>query len=371
VGDLPEADVTGTDVTGTDVTGTDVTGADVTGADVRGTDAHDVAARLRRLAAGAPGAGDTADRALAANRHRRLRAARWVAAGVAVVVLGTAATLARPEEVVAAAQPAPSSSAGTPPPQVYEQPARGSLADDAGFLAQAATLPWSGVVDPASGALRQVEPDSRRVVYAADVPGGHRWVVVMARWQQQWAVNWFSGPRGADPSQLVEAYAPLPWSGLAPLAVMDASESRGPLLVLAEPGVSAEYSPGRDRAPDGRLVRDFDPLPVVDGALLGSVTTPLTWDSGELYQVRGASRSQVYEVHYTHAPWDSWYSGVGEPPEDAVVAECLTALGLQVQDGPGAQDVAWSESDRDEITSAEVAARDEAAAACHVQASGG
>ena len=345
----------------------------MTGPDATEPGAPDVAARLRQLAARVPGSGDTAGRALAVNRHRRSRAVRWVATAVAVVVLGTAATLARPEEVVAAAQPAPSTTrAGAPPPEVYEQPPRGSLADDAGLLAQAAALPWSGVMDPNSGVLYQAEPDTHRVVYAADVPGGHRWVVVMARWRQQWAVNWFSGPRGADPAELVEAYAPVPWSGLGPLALMDASDALGPLLVLAQPGVSAEYSPSRDRAPDGRLVRDFHPLPVVDGALLGMVATPVTWDAGELYQVRGPSRSQVFDVFYTgDAPWNSWYAGIGEPPDEAVLAECLTALGLEVHDGPGDQDMSYTDTGREDLTSAESAARDEAAAGCHVQASGG
>ncbi|MFQ1002917.1 hypothetical protein [Modestobacter sp. SSW1-42] len=330
----------------------------------------DVAARLQQLATrGAPDAtADTALRAVAVNRHRRRRAASWVAAAVAVVVLGTAATLARPEVAPAAAPPPAARTTAAPPP-VYEQPPRGSLRDDTTFVSQVAALPWSTLLDPGNGDPVDIEPDTRRVVYAADVPGGHRWALVMARWRTQWAIAWFAGPRGATAAELTEAYPPTPWSGRGPLALMDASAERGPLLVLAEPGVEGEYSPSLDRTPDGRLVRDFDPLPEVDGALLGMVTTPVTWNAGELYQVQRGSRSQVFEVLYTGSPpWESWYAGMTGPPDETLLAACLTGLGFDVDDGPAEGDLSWSHTTGDE-SSAESAARERSAADCHTQAS--
>ena len=337
------------------------------------TASDDVRARLTRLAGQAPppDGGDTTDRVLTVNRHRRQRAARWAAGALAVVVLGSAATLARPAEVVAAAQPAPATAPqGVPAPDVYEQPPRGSLAGDDAFLAQAARLSWSDPADPEAGAAWQVEPGTSRVVYAADVPGGHRWAVVMARWQAQWAVAWFSGPTGSAAARLTLATQPTPWSGLDPLALMDASAPRGPLLVLAAPGVSAEYSPGLDRDADGRLVRDFDSLPVVDGALLGSVTTPLTWRAGEVHQLRDGNRRQVLDVLVAAgATWDTWYAGVDGPLDEAVLGPCLTAAGFDVADGPGDADLSWGVTTVAGESSAESAAREKAAADCQVQAS--
>jgi hypothetical protein len=340
------------------------------------TAARDVGARLRQLASRVPVTdASTAERVRAVDRRRRQRGARWVAAAAAVVVLGGGAVLARPTDVPAAAETVPVAEAvpaTAPPPAMYEQPPRGSLADDAGLLAQAAALPWSKVVDPGSGIMRPAEPDTRRVVYAADVPGGHRWVVVMARWEDRWAVNWFAGPSGADPARLTEAYAPVPWSEFAPLALMDASAELSPLLVLGEPGTSADYSPSRDRASDGQLVRDFEPLPELDGVLLGTVPTPVTWDAGELHEVRGRNRGRVLEVLVTGgAPWSSWYTGVDGLPDDAVLGPCLTALGLPVDDGPGRHDLSWTDIGRDDLASVEAAARDEAVATCHAQATGG
>jgi hypothetical protein len=327
-----------------------------------------VRARLTRLAllpaADGPG---TTDRVLAVNRHRRQRAARWVAGALTVVVLGTAATLTRPAEVVAAAAPA-TAPAGVRAPAVYEQPARGSLADDPSFLARAAGLSWSDPADPEAGSAWQVESGTSRAVYAADVPGGHRWAVVMARWRSQWAVAWFTGPAGSPAEDLTLAAPPTPWSGRGPLALMDVTGPRGPLLVLAEPGVSAEYSPSLDRAPDGRLVRDFEPLPRFDGVLLGWVTTPITWTAGEVHQVRDDVAVTVPDLLITgEPPWPDWFADSGAPVDDAVLGPCLTALGFDVDDGPGAGDLQWSLSVPTE-SSRETAAREQAAADCRVRA---
>ena len=141
-----------------------------------------VRARLTELAARASrtDGADTLDRALAADRQQRLRGLRWAAAAAAVLVLGGAATLARPADVDPASQVAPASSRpGPAPPAIYTDPPRGSLADDPAFLAAVAALPWSPPPS-GSGFARPFDPATRRVVYAADVPGGQRWAVVMA-----------------------------------------------------------------------------------------------------------------------------------------------------------------------------------------------
>jgi hypothetical protein len=351
-----------------------------------------VAARLRQLAAHGHvedrGTG-TAELAVALDRRRRQRVGRGTAAVVAVLVLGAAATLARPADVTPAAAPelpADVTSAGaapdavvraTPParttaapPALYEQPARGSLAGDAGFLAGVAALPWSAPMDPNTGNTWEIEPDSRRVVYAADVPGGHRWAVVLARWRQQWAANWFAGPAGASPAELTEADAPTTFSPTEPLALMDVSAPTAPLLVLTGPGVTAEWSSSLDRAADGSLVRDFDPLPVVDGAMLGEVATPVGWNAGELFGVQEGIRSQVYVLRFTGtAAWDSVYASSG-PPDDALFAACLSAHGFSVQDPPETSGVSWSDPREQQLTSVEAAARLQEAMACQAEAGG-
>lgn len=356
-------------------------------------EARDVAARLQQLAARVPpgaveGAADPAGRAVALNHSRRQRAARWVGAAVAVVVLGTATTLTRPD-VAPVAQSAPATTraatpSGTrpaappstrppaPPPEVYEQPPRGSLADDPGFLAGVAALPWSPAMDPTTGSSAEIEPDTRRVLYAADVPGGHRWAVVMARSRQSWAVNWFAGPGGADPASLTEASYPTVWSPTQPLALMDVSAATAPIVVLGDPGATYEYSPSLDRTPDGSLVRDFQPLPVVDGVPLGAVPTPVVWNAGELRPSAGASYSPVWDVRYTGAaPWDSWYAPVGGPPDLAVLAPCLTALGYTVDVGPGEGEYSYGDPASFDRSSAEQAVREKATADCHNASSGG
>ena len=348
-----------------------------------GAEAQDVAARLQQLALRAPATDDegTADRALAVNRHRRHRAVRWVAGAVAVVVLGTAAVLARPAEVTTAAQAAPATTRPAaptttrppapppPPPEVYEQPPRGSLAGDAEFLTGVAALPWSEAMDTTTGNMAEIEPETRRVVYAADVPGGHRWALVMARADRWWAVNWFSGPRGADPASMTEVPAPGRWSETEPLVLMDVSAASAPIVVFGDPDAAYEYSPSLDRAPDGSLVRAYEPLPVVDGVPLGEVPTPVVWSAGEVRAVDRPYRGPVWDVRFAGpTPWDTWWAA-GGPPDLALLAPCLSALGYEVEVGPGDGEYSYTDLSADLLTSDEQAAREKATADCHTAAS--
>ncbi|MCZ2829266.1 hypothetical protein O2W14_10525 [Modestobacter sp. VKM Ac-2986] len=361
---------------------------------------QDVGARLTRLARQAhpPDGGSTVDRVLDVARSRRLRTQRGVAAAVAVLVLGTTATLARPDAAPtvqaapadASATPsatrpaAPSSRPPAPPPEVYEQPPRGSLAGDPEFLAGVAALPWSPAMDLENGVAAEVEPDTRRVLYAADVPGGHRWAVVMARSHQSWAVNWFTGPAGADPAGMTEASYPSSWSPTEPLALMDASTEAVPLVVFGDPGIGYEYSPSLDRAPDGSLVREFQPLPVVDGVPLGVVPRPVVWGAGALRRSTGEDRSTDDDRtpgdgwspggdfrYVGAAPWESWYGEAAGPPDMAVLVPCLTALGYDVTVGPGESEYGWSDPTTVERSSTEQAVREKATADCQNAASGG
>ena len=329
-----------------------------------------VAARLHELVdrVQPAGTGDTAARAVAVARVRRQRGRRWTAGALAVVLLGTAASWARPDaEVQAAPAPAPP---GPRLPAVYEQPPRGSLVGDQEFLAAVQALPWSALYDSSAMTL-QIEPDTRRVVYAADVPGGHRWAVVLGRSGTQWGVDWFTGPSGARPDQLTEAQVPMLMPWWQPVALMDVSQTTGPLLVLDEPGVTAEYSPSLDRAPDGTLGRDFDPLPVVDGVPLGVVTTPVTWGAGQLSVLQDGSRRRIDTWLTTGTPpWGPTGQTEAETDETLVVA-CLTALGYQAQAGPPGTGVSFSYPTGEDLSSAEQAARDRQQDGCFRRPAGG
>jgi len=336
---------------------------------------HELRTRLTRLAQHAAplGGTGTAERAVAVAARRRQRTGRWAAGALAVVLLVTGAALTRPDPVVAAAQPGSTATARptTTPPDLYLQPPRGSLAGDPAFLAAVAALPWTGL-DPENGLSRRIDADSRRVVYAADVPGGHRWAVVLASYGAQWVLNWFTGPRGAEPGQLSEAYGPTVFYPSAqPIALMDVSGTTGPVLVLGEPGGTAEYSPSLDRAPDGTLGRTFTPLPVVDGVPLGLVTLPVTWGAGELYEVRDGERSQIDDWLTTgNPPWARTDLDVGAP-DGEVLAACLTAQGFTVQAAPPSAGVYFDDPRAGDLSSAEQAVRDQQSDDCFAAATGG
>lgn len=329
--------------------------------------ARAVAARLEQLAASCAPADDTAARAVALDSRRRHRAARWVAGALAVVLLGTGASLAR--SAVAeppadrAAAPASWTPFVTPPPALYDVPTRGSLAGDEEFLAAMAEASWSGSDDevPTWGAPAPV-PGTQRVVYAADLPGDQRWAVVIAQSGAEWAWAWFTGPRGAQPARMTPLLSSLPISGRDRLALLDTPEDAGPLVVLAEPGLTAEYSPSLDRAPDGQLVRDHDPLRTVDGVPVGVVPAPLTWTAGEVRLTTPDGGQLPVSPIMARQP-SSWPAYPTGEVDEALVAPCLEALGLPVEfqgDGFG---LSWG-SDTGDLSSAEQAAQEERIAAC-------
>ncbi|MCZ2820636.1 hypothetical protein O2V63_09880 [Modestobacter sp. VKM Ac-2977] len=329
-----------------------------------------VAARLHEVAERARPADDgrTAARAVAVDRRRRRRAGRWVAGALAVVLLGTGASFARSAvtEPAAAPIPAPVTSAVSvappPRPDLAEAPVRGSLADDEEFLAAMAVAPWTGPVGPDGQVVDwggpAPEPGTERVVYAADVPGGHRWAVVLARSDSQWTWTWFTGPRGAEPTEMTPVIGGVPLGTDEPLALMASSAEAGPLVVLGGPGLEAEYSPSLDRAASGELVRDFTPLPIVDGVPQGVVPIPVIWSAGEV-RITSSPGQPLYPVIDRQPPsWPAYPTG---PVDEALAAPCLEQLGLDVETEQG---LSWGESARPPMSSAEEAAREHEIAAC-------
>ncbi|WP_222195900.1 hypothetical protein [Modestobacter italicus] len=327
-----------------------------------------VAARLRQLTDRARPAdlGDTSARAAAVDRRRRRRAAGWVAGALAVVLLATGASLARSTVAEPVAQQEPQLR-NVPqfvpdPPMLYEAPVRGSLADDEEFLGAMAVRSWQSAPGDAAQVVDyggpQTVPETHRVVYAADVPGGQRWVVVLGRAGPDWLCTWFTGPRGAEPEEMTVALRGLPLRAQEGLALTDVSAASGPLVVLAASGTEAEYSPSLDRGPDGTLGREYRALPLVDGVPLGIVPTPITWNAGDVRLADGGG--PVIPVYNGQAAsWPVWPAG---PVDDALAAPCLEQLGLTVDLSNGG--LSWGEANRPAMSSAEEAAREAAIAAC-------
>jgi hypothetical protein len=331
-----------------------------------------VADRLRELAAlaGPAGGATTADRAVALDQTRRRRVVRWGAAVLALCLSATVAGLTRPpaEELQLVGRTTPAGLALRTTPESYRLPPRGSLAGDEDLLAEIADLPWPALAGR-GGAVPAPPPETRRVVYAADLPGGHRWAVVIGRAGAQWHYAWYTGPSDADADELSLVTSDQTTRGQV-LALVDISDPTGPLVVLAAPGDGAEYSPSLDRAPTGELVRRFDPLPLVDGVPTAVVTTPITWDAGQVHLLRNGTTTRTdVELLTTGTPDDVPVYGPG-PPDVAVLTACMTALGLDVEvDLEGG--VSWSYGATGAQSSAEQAAQERGADQCWVQATGG
>ncbi|CCH89094.1 protein of unknown function [Modestobacter italicus] len=223
----------------------------------------------------------TAEQAIAEVRRERRARASWAAVVVAVALIGVGVASLVPGDRTDGSVAAPTTRANG----LYDVPVRGSLADDAQFVAGVRDLQWSGPLG-AGGAELSSPVASRHVVFAGEVPG-ERWAVVMAEVDGRQAWAWFIGEADAAPDELALAADPAPGGASQPITLIDSRQLAGTLLVLSLPGDRAEYSPSLDRDVTGALVRTFTALPAVDGVLMGTVQTPLTADAGELHVLRG------------------------------------------------------------------------------------
>ncbi|QXG76402.1 hypothetical protein KUM42_02230 [Modestobacter sp. L9-4] len=301
---------------------------------------QDLRDRLTLLARHAPRPADTAARALALSTRRRRRHAGRTAAAAVAVAVAVLAALPGP-----AAQPAPPPAADVVEPagpSLYDVPTRGSLAGDAEFVAGVAAIEWAS---PPNAALGVLSPpaDTRRVLFAGDVPGGHRWALVMGRVGDGFRTAWFAGRAGAPPERLTL------WLGTGdaapdvPITLQDASGPTGPLVVVGLPGDRVEYSPGQDRDATGRLVRSYAELPVVDGVSLGEVATPLVDHAGVAIayrdgQIVGAGAPRTLNAPLRGVPL--------HPDRNAAywlrLRDCLTPQGFRVTLAPSGLDLSWT-----------------------------
>jgi DNA-directed RNA polymerase specialized sigma24 family protein len=301
----------------------------------------DVRDALQRLAAraGPPHGPATADAAVAlARRQDRRRAA--VAAGVLVAVLvGVTAPRLVPD-----AAPVPERTAtGPATPQALspaDLPTRGSLAGDEAFLAGVRALDWSPT--PGRGAGEGPPRADRRVVFAGDLPGGRRWVLVAASDGGQLLHTWFGGPAGAEPGELALLAAPERTGRVTTFALLDTTGAPPLLVVVPRPGDGARYSPGSVRLGDGTLGRAWTELSEADGVLVAEVPEPVYVGAEVVELLRDGSTTEMHHLSRTdgsEAP-EGW--AFGHRVDDALAADpalrerlgaCLTPRGFVVRSG--------------------------------------
>jgi hypothetical protein len=224
--------------------------------------------RLHRLAdRSAPPIRDTDDlvRTVAdrlQDRRRKERALAAMAAVLAVVFVAVPIALSRTAVDPGPAAPAHSSG-------VYTTPTRGGLSEDPDFVEAVRRLPWTNA--PAGADVLEPPLDTRRVVYASDVPGA-RWALVAGANPAvlppdegvdpadldalgSVAVAWFTGPSGATADQMSLASVPRLVLPDRPTALADTAT--GVAVIVAAPGDRIEVSRTASIDADGTPTREY------------------------------------------------------------------------------------------------------------------
>jgi hypothetical protein len=148
-----------------------------------------------------------------------------------------------------------------------------------------AAAPWPG----APGTV-----DSRRVVFADDVPGG-RWALVAAGGTRSRpaAIAWFTGPSGASADRMTLSLVRTTPDPSVPAALTD--PTTGALVVIGIPGDRIAVSSRLQVDADGSVTRSFRTVPSSRGvAVVGMPPVPDATASGVRVQTtRGHSRLDV------------------------------------------------------------------------------
>jgi DNA-directed RNA polymerase specialized sigma24 family protein len=242
--------------------------------------------------ADAAAAAADAEQQVLARRRRRWPIA-VAAAAAAVVLVVPAVTGQEPTGPQTTDSPdRPRAPSVTAQVDLSELPPRGSLADDREFIAGLVQRPWETADAGEFPMDVTTAEESRRVLYAGDVPAG-RWALVVGRPEPTEHVEkgiglpfatddlimaWFTGPPGAAPEDMTMSTYPYPLvPGMTP-ALLDPPS--GTLLVVAAPGDAVEVSERVEVNADGSDTRTWTPTEVEDGIALAPVDrseVPWTW----------------------------------------------------------------------------------------------
>ena len=193
------------------------------------------------------------------------------------------------------------------------------LLDDAAAGEAVRMLPWS--ID------ELVPVEDRSVPFVGDVPGGRRALVVGPSsdprgWDTVYG-QWFTGPAGAEPADLVADSAVL---GLGELeSLSSVSHDGSGLVVLAAPGDTVEVSPRVVVGTDGSVRRDFTTAGTVDGVALAEVDSTTGYGPAASYRVR--RNGVVVDRGRPFLPL-----GLFDIPDPPTLTPLLPSPGLPVRD---------------------------------------
>lgn len=213
---------------------------------------------------------DELDRTVLA-RHRRSRRQR--AAIVSASVCAVLAILAVPVAMSTGHAPDAPGFAQGGAGGIFDLPTRGSLADDAQFVEAVRRLPWKDRLGRTPLPPDLVEPalDTRRVVFAGEVPGG-RWVMVVGTVNDELLAAWFTGSSGAEATELVVQDAPHGIDPNHPVAFTKAGTAEQAMVVIGAPGDVIEVSDRGVLAESGAVSRDYRRVQAVDGVAVVNVS---------------------------------------------------------------------------------------------------
>jgi hypothetical protein len=194
---------------------------------------------------------------------------------VVVAVLAVAVPRERPDLVRAPAATASATASGAV--EVLDLPTRGSLSGDASFLAGVLRLSWAAPESTVGPGIPDPPPETRRVAFAGEVPGG-RWALVVGanalvpgvpprpsdgRHGEHLAAAWFTGPPGASAEQLELRTVPRGVLPDQPAALVD--PATGALVVVTAPGDVVEVSASPEVSAEGIALRTFRRVPAEAG----------------------------------------------------------------------------------------------------------
>jgi hypothetical protein len=278
--------------------------------------------------------------------HRRLRhRAALLAVAVAVVLVAVTVPflLGRFDHRSAPAAP-----------NLFDLPTRGPLAGDEEFLAAAVQLSWEQIDPPVR---------TRHVVWAGDVPGGERWVLVAGENAvpadtnpdnqtdrgalSSTALALFTGPAGSPADVLSLGNVPHGQAVDQPFAVQSAAT--GTLLVVAAPGDGIEVSERPVIEADGSESRSWQDSAGADGIalvelppMLAAGPTPVAYevfrdrleiDGGHGPELFGWGEPAALSLATVHGPLAS--------PDDAQQAAGQLVAQLGVDRGDPDALIAW------------------------------
>ncbi len=267
--------------------------------------------------------GPTLARRVLRDSADRRRTRRNVAVGLScAALLGTAVPFVLDRTPPAAVSASAGATAGDSDGAVtatgiVDQPTRGSLSGDTGFVVGVRELPWP---DPGPGGGAVVPgpsappPEARTVVFAGDVPGG-RWALVVGRPTNATEVGsrpsgdllavWFTGPSGAAPGGLTLAGGPSSIPSDWPAALSD--PRTGTLVVVTAPGDVVEVSERPEIASDGSTSRTYRKTRTEDGVAVTRLRpSELSSSGGVSFRVHRGDR--------TVARTSPWSVTPGTPP---------------------------------------------------------